>query len=94
MMVMLVPGLARGLQILLQRGESLLRPGQVPGTECALEGLKILRLLAGVLTGSAAVGRGGLLVFVHRSTMAMMMVPSPAGALYVLFQGSESLLRA
>ena len=93
-MVMIVPSLARGLQILLQRGESLLRPGQVPGTECALEGLKILHPLAGVLTGSAAVGGGGLLVFVHGTAMAMMMVPSLAGALYVLFQGSESLLCA
>ena len=91
---MMLPSLARDLQILLQRGESLLRPGQVPGTECALEGLKILRPLAGVLTGGAADGRGGLLVFVHGTAMAMMMVPGPAGALHVLFQGSESLLRA
>jgi hypothetical protein len=65
--MMMVPSLARALQVLLQRGESLLRPGQVPGAEGGLEGLKILGVLAVLTGGAAGLGclRRILLIFLH-----------------------------
>ena len=55
-MVVMAPGPAHALQVLLQGGESLLRPGEVPGAEGICEGFKIFATLAhrGALAGRTA----------------------------------------
>ena len=73
----------------LTRRPSYLSPARLS----AGSGLNVQGAAHGWCGGSPGSGVGSLRGVVHRTTVVVVMVPSPARGLQILFQGGESLLR-